>query len=119
MTRLHRFSDDGTIPGAGLSSAQSLSALTAPAPYDAHGRRAAERARDAEVAAQIAAARATLAAGRRDEAADVYDPDLPPYEWYREMADTPPDPAPAVSRCDTCGYLVTAVGHQIACGDTP
>jgi hypothetical protein len=76
--------------------------------------------RDAEVAAKIADARATLAAGRRDEAADVYDPDLPPYEWYREMADTPPDPAPAeVSRCDTCGYLVTAVGHQIACGDTP
>jgi hypothetical protein len=51
--------------------------------YRYHG--ADDPARDAEVAATIAAARAKL--------------------------------APA--RCDGCGYLVTAPGHLIACGNTP
>jgi hypothetical protein len=30
-----------------------------------------------------------------------------------------PEPEPRKTRCDDCGYLVTAPGHQIICGDTP
>jgi hypothetical protein len=56
--------------------------------------------RDAEIAAKIAAVRARLTG--------------------------PAEPLPVeaaasaeVERCDDCGYLVTAPGHQIICGDTP
>jgi hypothetical protein len=64
--------------------------------YDPAGRRAAERARDDAVAAEIAAVRARLTG---------------------EVPEPPPAPPAPDGRCGECGYLLTAPGHRAECGD--
>jgi hypothetical protein len=99
------------------------------------------RAHDAELDA-MARNREALAAGQSATCAGEAMPDVAPgYEWYRELADgdeltetaaardryqaAMPEPAPLpepppvtpASRCGRCGYLTTAAGHRVMCGD--
>ena len=86
---------------------------------------AADRRREAEVGAQLAAIRAQIERGRA--APPAMDPPVrvialpavpaavPPVPVRPGPAVTgPPEPAPA--RCDDCGYLTSAIGHKITCG---
>jgi hypothetical protein len=65
--------------------------------------------------------RHTVPLERRRLVRELYgDQDAPlpvPDPEPEETAQAPPSAPPR--RCDDCGYLVTAVGHQIICGDTP
>lgn len=119
MTERHSrgSSHHGNLPG---NTGSARNGMAIPGGYV---RSTADADREREVAEQLTAIRATLG--------------LPPVEpprprWEPRQAQpvapdtpmgSPPEPAAepvqdTPERCGDCGYLTTAVGHKIMCGDT-